>query len=204
MSRALPPNIDAPRGSKAIRLFVAVDLPPDVRDALAEAVAPLREDFPKARWVPPQNWHVTLKFLGSAPPELVDRVSAAVGSVAADAAPFEAHLRDLGAFPNERRGRVLWAGLVDPEDRLAALASELDHALEPEFEVDERGFTAHLTIARFDPLVPLGPMLAAIAVPDAHFVVDHLALYRSHLRRPTPFYESLGTWRLTAGPGNWP
>lgn len=192
----MPPDVDAASGSKAARLFVAVDLPPDVRDALAEAVAPLRKDFPKARWVPAQNWHMTLKFLGGAPPELWDRISAAVAEVATAVAPFETHLCDLGAFPNERRGRVLWAGLVDPEDRLAALASSLDHALEPEFEVDKRGFSAHLTIARFDPLIPLGPMLASIEVPDASFVVDRLVLYRSHLRRPAPYYESLSDFRL--------
>ena len=191
-----PSCTDTANGSKAMRLFVAVDLAPDVRDALAEAVAPLRKDFPKARWVPPQNWHMTLKFLGSVPPELSDRVSASVGEVATAAEPFETHLRDLGGFPNERRGRVLWAGLWDPEGHLAALASALDDALEPEFEIDDREFTAHLTIARFDPLVPLGPMLASIEVPQASFVVDRLVLYRSHLRRPAPYYESLYGYRL--------
>ena len=185
------PDPDPAREPRAIRLFVAVDLSPDVRDALAAAVAPLRKDFPKARWVPPQNWHMTLKFLGSTSPDLLERVSDAVGEVAAASAPFGTHLLDLGAFPNERRGRVLWAGLADPESRLAALASALDDALAPQFETDKRGFTAHLTIARFDPLVPLGPMLASIEVPHAEFVVDRLVLYRSYLRRPAPFYESV-------------
>ena len=174
----------------ALRLFVAVDLPPDVRDALAAVVAPLRKDFPKARWVPPQNWHMTLKFLGSTPPDLLERVSGAVTEAAVTSAPFETHLLDLGAFSSERRGRVLWAGLADPEGRLADLSSALDDALMPEFQKDKRGFTAHLTIARFDPLVPLGPMLSSMEVPHAEFVVDHLVLYRSHLRRPVP-YESV-------------
>lgn len=182
--------------SKTLRLFVAVDLPADVRDSLAEAVGPLRKDFPKARWVPPQNWHMTLKFLGSTSAHLLDRVSAAVADVAAASASFDTHLADLGAFPNERRGRVLWAGLADPEGRLAALARAMDDALEPEFEADKRGFTAHLTIARFDPLVPLGPMLASIEVPHVGFLVDRVALYRSHLRRPAPYYESLGRFPL--------
>ena len=182
---------------KAMRLFVAVDLPVDVREALVAAVAPLRKDFPKARWVPPQNWHMTLKFLGSVAPDLLDRVSSSVTNVAAVSAPFETHLLDLGAFPNERRGRVLWAGLADPEGRLGALASALDDALMPEFAVDKRGFTAHLTIARFDPLVPLGPMLSSIEVPRADFLVDHLVLYRSHLRRPAPYYEPLGRFPIT-------
>lgn len=192
----MSPGTDPPGEPKAVRLFVAVDLSPDVRDALAEAVAPLRNDFPKARWVPPQNWHMTLKFLGSTTPDLLDRVSDAVAEVAAASAPFETHLLDLGAFPNERRGRVLWAGLADLEGHLSALAGALDEALAPEFEKDERGFTAHLTIARFDPLVPLGPMLASIEVPHAEFSVDRLVLYRSHLRRPAPFYESLREFRL--------
>ena len=58
--------------AKPLRLFVAAEVPEDVRAGLAESVARLRERFPKARWVPPQNQHVTLKFLGSTYPRLVE------------------------------------------------------------------------------------------------------------------------------------
>jgi 2'-5' RNA ligase len=177
--------------AKPLRLFVAVDLSLQARDVLDAALAPLRADFPKARWVPPGNWHVTVKFLGSTFPRLVDRVGEAVASTAAAHAPFTAALRGVGSFPNERRARVLWAGLADPGGELEAIGAALDERLAPDFPVDKRAFSAHVTVARFDPLVPMGQMLSALEVPPVEFPIDRLVLYRSHLRRPAPIYEPL-------------
>ncbi|MGZ8607699.1 MAG: 2'-5' RNA ligase family protein, partial [Actinomycetota bacterium] len=71
-----------------MRLFVAVDVPERVRDLVERGIAPVRERHPKARWVPPANQHVTLKFLGSTSPRLVDTVTRSVGEVASAHAPF--------------------------------------------------------------------------------------------------------------------
>jgi len=187
--------------AKPLRLFVAADVPEEVRRAVETAVAPLRKDFPKARWVPPHNWHVTLKFLGSTWPRLVDWVVDSVAAVAAGAEAFESGLVGVGAFPSERRARVLWAGLADPDGRLGALADALEAALEREFPRERRAFAAHLTVARFDPLVPLGELLAALEVAALRFRIDHLTLYQSHLRRPAPLYEALRRFPLGPGAG---
>lgn len=184
--------------AKPLRLFVAVDLPTGVRDALASAMAPLRADFPKARWIPSDNWHVTLKFLGSTYPRLLDRVKDAVADVAGRFPAFETSLEGVGSFPNDRRARVLWAGLRDPGDELVSIAAALDEALAKDFAPEKRTFTPHLTVARFDPLVPLGDMLTSIVVPEIIFTVDRLVLYRSHLRRPAPLYEPLQETDLAA------
>ena len=68
--------------AKPLRLFAAVEIPQDIRGALAEAVLPVRERFPKARWVPIQNQHVTVKFLGSTYPRLVEWVTGSISTVA--------------------------------------------------------------------------------------------------------------------------
>ena len=68
--------------AKPLRLFAAVEIPEQVRAALAESVTPLRERFPKARWVPLENQHVTVKFLGSTWPRLAEWVPETVSSVA--------------------------------------------------------------------------------------------------------------------------
>ena len=180
--------------AKPLRLFVAVEVPEEVRAALAEAVASVRERFPKARWVPPQNQHVTLKFLGSTWPRLVGWVTETISGVAAREATFQTRVEDLGVFPNARRARVLWAGLDDGGRRLERLATGLDEALAREFEPEKRAFTPHLTIARFDPPVPLDPV--DMRYGSEPFEVDRLVLFRSHLRRPAPVYEPLGTYRL--------
>jgi len=181
--------------ARPLRLFVAFDVPEAVLDAVEGAEAAFRELHPRARWVPRQNRHVTLKFLGSTWPRLVGWVQGAVGEVAARSEPVPSRLTGLGAFPNARRARVLWAGLEDPEGRLAALAASLDEALGREFAPEKRGFTAHLTIARFEPPAALEGLDAAALAGD-RFLVDRIVLYRSHLRRPAPVYEPLEVFGL--------
>lgn len=182
--------------ARPLRLFVAVDFPEDVRDLIGVAVAPWRERYPRGKWVPKQNQHVTLKFLGSTWPRLLEWVTQAVEGVAKASERFETRVTGLGAFPTPRRARVLWAGLDDPEGRLAALADSLQEALAKEFEPERRAFTAHLTVARFDPPVPLGDDLAATELHTQPFPIDRLVLYRSHLQRPAPVYEPLHEFPL--------
>jgi 2'-5' RNA ligase len=190
--------------AKPLRLFVAFDLPEDALEVVERSESPLRERYPRARWVPRQNRHVTLKFLGSTWPRLVEWVHESVRAAAAGAQPERTRVTGLGAFPNERRARVLWAALEDPGGRLSRLAAALDEALAREFAPEKRAFTPHLTLARFEPPVVLEG-LEAVAAQGASFEVDRVVLYRSHLRRPAPVYEPLaafplGSTEASAGP----
>jgi 2'-5' RNA ligase len=180
-------------GAKPVRLFVAVEVPEIVRERVEAAVGPLRERHPRARWVPRQNQHVTMKFLGATWPRLVGWVTRTIGDVARSTPAFSTRVEGLGAFPSERRARVLWAGLEDVDGRLRAIAGALDLSLEREFTPEKRAFTPHLTIARFEPPVRLEELPAVGSDP---IPVEHLVLFRSHLRRPAPVYEPLETFRL--------
>jgi len=182
--------------AKPFRLFVAVDVPESVRAEVRDAVEPLRERFPKARWVPTPNQHVTLKFLGPTWPRLLGWVKQAVGDVAAVHQPFQTHVGSFSAFPTERRARVLWASLDDPAGRFGALASGLEDALEAEFPRDERGFTPHLTVARLEPPVDVGRSLEGAGVGSDTFRIERIVLYQSTFRRPAPRYEALATAEL--------
>jgi RNA 2',3'-cyclic 3'-phosphodiesterase len=181
--------------AKPLRLFVAFEVPPAVRDAAETAVAPWRERFPRAKWVPKQNQHVTLKFLGGTWPRLAPWVHQTIASVAEAHGPVPTRVLGLGAFPNTRRARVLWVGLEDAEARLVRIAAALDDALSREFRPEKRGFTPHLTVARFDPQVALDGLEDVELVSDP-FDVDRIVLFRSHLRRPAPVYEPLATYPL--------
>jgi 2'-5' RNA ligase len=182
--------------ARPLRLFVAVDIPEDVRGLVDRSVEPLRERFPKGRWVPTANQHVTLKFLGSTWPRLVEPVTRTVGEVAAAHDPFETRVAELGAFPSARRARVLWVGLEDPASRLARIAAALDEALARDFAPEKRAFTPHLTVARFDPPVQLGEGVDGLGLESRPFRIEWLVLYRSHLRRPAPAYEPLASFSL--------
>lgn len=182
--------------ARPLRLFVAVEIPPDVRESVRAAVEPIRERHPKGRWVPLENQHVTVKFLGSTWPRLVEGATRTVGDVAARHARFETRVSELGAFPKPRRARVLWVGLDDPDERLARIAADLDDALARDFAPEKRAFTPHLTVARFDPPVSLEGELAPAGVAWRPFEIGSLTLFRSHLKRPAPVYEALATFEL--------
>jgi 2'-5' RNA ligase len=185
-------------GAKPLRLFVAADVPESVRQAVRDAVEPLRERFPKARWVPTPNQHVTLKFLGPTWPRLLAWVAEVVSEVAARHAAFETHVGTFSAFPTERRARVLWAALDDPAGRFGSIAADLEDALAKEFPHEKRAFTPHLTVARFEPPVHVGELLADAGVGSDRFAVDRIVLYQSTLRRPAPVYEALAVFPFGA------
>ena len=182
--------------AKPLRLFVAIDIPDDVRALVEQGIGPIRERYPRGRWVPTRNQHVTLKFLGTTWPRLLEPVTQAVGEAAAAHRSFETRVAELGAFPSARRARVLWVALEDAAGRLAKVAASLDERLAKDFPPEKRGFTPHLTVARFEPPVPLEDQIGDLGLESRPFPVDWLVLYRSHLRRPAPVYERLAAFPL--------
>jgi 2'-5' RNA ligase len=181
--------------AKPLRLFVAVEIPEQVKDVVEEAFAPWREQFPKARWAPRENWHVTLKFLGRTWPRLTEWVPERIEAAVRTEAPLAARISGVGSFPSARTGRVLWAGFED-ETAMVRLAAAVEGALVDEFPAEKRPFHPHLTVARSDPPVKLPSTFAATPLLSEEWEVDHVVLFRSHLRRPAPWYEPLAIFPL--------
>jgi RNA 2',3'-cyclic 3'-phosphodiesterase len=185
--------------ARPVRLFAAVDLSDAARLAAEAAIEPWRDRFPRARWVKPENWHITVKFLGRTWPRLVDWVHEMCGEAAAGIRPFRLGLEGLGVFPGLTRARVLWVGLEDPEGGLSALAAALEDRLGREFPPEKRPFSAHLTVARFNPPVPMrehGAELEATTIGARAFRIGELVLYRSHLSPRGARYEPLERFPL--------
>lgn len=138
-----------------MRLFVALQIPTDVRGNLAAAIQEFRDLDQRAagkgpRWVRPENLHVTLKFIGETAPEKLEGIRVALAGVRSDK-PVELSCRRLGFFPNEKRPQVFWAGL-DVSGNLPKLAEDIDRALAAVgIARERREFAPHLTLARFDP-----------------------------------------------------
>ena len=131
-----------------MRLFLALELGPDLIDALESAITPLRAEAPELAWVAPPERHLTLKFLGDVPEERLARIVALIDGVACRHRPFSMQLGGVGAFPNFRRARVVWIG-VEHEARLELLHHDLEVAGETEgFEIEGRAFRPHVTLAR--------------------------------------------------------
>ena len=131
-----------------MRLFVAISLTPQVRDAIHADTATLRSAGPGIRWVAPDALHVTIKFLGEQDPVSLDGIRQALESAASRHAAVHAKTTRVGAFPNFRRPRVVWVGMTE-ERALQALARDIDGALTPLGIAGEaRPFRAHITLGR--------------------------------------------------------
>lgn len=182
--------------AKPLRLFAAVEIPGRAKDEVERAIAPWREQLPKARWVRPENWHVTVKFMGRTYPRLVDRVHEACRAAASTIRPFRVELDGLGVFPRPKSARVFWVGLRD-QGGLSALASALDGELEREFPPEKRPFSGHLTVARLNPPAPVDQAeLEGAEVEASPFRVGELVLFQSHLSPKGARYEPLERFPL--------
>ena len=167
-----------------MRLFVAVEVPAAIRDDLAASVSQLRaleskSSANKLRWVRPENLHVTLKFIGSVPPEKLDAIRAELSRVRSDR-PVELRFRGLGFFPSAKRPRVLWAGMA-ASPNLAAIAGDIDKRLAKlEIPAEERAFTPHLTLARSE-RSGISPALHAAVEKNAVREFGELRTNKFHL-----------------------
>lgn len=185
------------RDTKPLRLFAAVEIPDRAKAELERAVAPWRERLGSGTWVRPENWHVTMKFLGRTDPGFLERVREACRDAAARIRSFRVQLDGLGVFPRPQRARVLWVGLDDEGGGMTALAAALDRELERDFPPEQRPFTAHLTVARFNPPAHVdAEELDRTEVAASPFRVGLLVLFRSHLSPKGARYESLDRFAL--------
>ena len=131
-----------------MRLFLAINLEPDVRRAIFDATAPLRAAAPSLGWVDETRLHLTLKFLGDQSEDIVAPLSDSVSRVADRHKQFSMQLGEIGAFPNFRRARVVWMG-IGREPRLELLHHDLELACETHgLDIEGRAFRPHLTLAR--------------------------------------------------------
>lgn len=131
-----------------MRLFVAIDLPSNIKEKLANIQAKLKEANAGVRFVSPEGIHLTLKFLGEVAEDRVGKVVEALAENVPRISPFNLKVEGLGAFPSISRPRVVWAGVKAP-DELLTLAEEIEKAMvKLGFPKEERDFSPHLTLCR--------------------------------------------------------
>ncbi len=179
-----------------MRLFVGLELPWDLRQRIALLAG---AGIPGARWVPPENYHITLRFIGETPryeAEEIDRTLAALKSPA-----FELTLGGIGTFAKARRSHSLWLG-VERTEKLERLQAKIEAALQRcGLEPERRRFQPHLTLARLDgtseaklaAFVQAHNLFRAGPVPAEHFT-----LFSSILGKDRPVYTAEAEYALEA------
>lgn len=186
-----------------MRLFVALHPPPGALAELEGAVAPLRGDWPELRWTGPDRWHVTLAFLGEVAEAKLDGLQARLARAAGRHQPAELRIGHGGAFPSQRRARVLISRIEGDQPALAALAASVAagarRAGAPPPD-EGRKFRPHLTLARCRQPTDVGAVVEVLGgFSGGAWLAAEMYLIRSH-GGPKPWYETLETWPLGRTP----
>jgi 2'-5' RNA ligase len=167
-----------------MRAFIAIDLPEPLPAALAEVQQVFRGACQDARWTRPEGIHLTLKFLGEISDAQTRQVVEALGQIGAFE-PFSVEVTGFGFFPQAQRPRVFWAGVAAPP-ALAELAARIEGHMEKiGFAREDRAFSPHLTLARFQVPRPQPALEAAVAartnVSLGKFTASEFILFESKL-----------------------
>ncbi len=195
-----------------MRLFTALPVSPEIREALREKVGKIGFKGDGVRWVDPSLWHVTLRFLGEVPRGDLLRVTGALEEATNGVAPFEWECRGLGGFPDLNRPRVLWAGVDLGRIQMVELAGRVEEALaRAGFPGEGRPFHPHLTLGRAAgsargrrgrrPAPMARKVLEAFLREEATLFgkasAREVLLVESKLRREGPVYETVESWALS-------
>jgi 2'-5' RNA ligase len=192
LSARAPDTTDA----RPWRLFVALAVPATAAEQLWHALAGLRDRHREARWLPLEQYHLTLVFLGATDPRRVAPMVERLGSVAAEASAFEVDSAGAGGIAGGRRGGVAWLRLAAGRDEVARLSLAVDAALGSNVYGANVKPRPHLTVAR---RVDEGLLADLRAVADRltfAWRTDQLTLFRSHTGPAGARYENLADFPL--------
>ncbi|MFH0798605.1 MAG: RNA 2',3'-cyclic phosphodiesterase [Pseudomonadota bacterium] len=186
-----------------LRSFLAFDINDEMRAELASIIALLSPKAKGVRWVKPELMHCTLRFFGDVEEDmLVGNLSEVIEREIRHQTPIHLTGRGVGAFPNWRYPRVLWAGLAGETEAMMSLHAKLAAAFE-EFDLpkDRREFRLHLTLGRMKSAPrDSGPLMQLVEkLADREFGeldIRTLTLYKSVLTKEGPIYTGLKTFNL--------
>lgn len=185
-----------------MRLFFAVELEEKVKEFILEGIRGSGVSDPPWRWIPPENFHITMKFLGDIDDSRLSGIEeAAAGSVRGRHSPFKVRLGSFGAFPSISRPRVLFYSVEEGSDDLASLAGSIEEAMASiGFKREKRKFHAHTTLARVKRSLKPAILEKLESIPPlderAWQEVEGFSLMRSRLSRSGAEYERLAHFKL--------
>jgi len=183
-----------------VRLFVAIELVQGVRSALQNVQSRLGASCQGVRWIPAEQLHVTLKFLGDVRDGDVPAVAEAMAGAVAGVTPFEVEVAGCGCFPPRGPARIVWAGLREDTGTLPRMAADVDAAMEHlGFERERRPFSGHITIGRVRedrPQSGIREATQASAYDPVSQTVGAVTLMSSVLSPKGPTYTAVRTVTL--------
>ena len=186
-----------------VRCFISLELPEEVKKNIYVSVEKLKAAGADVKWVRAENLHLTLKFLGDTPEELLKSINERLVSLAAAHGRFFLNISGAGAFPNIKYPRVIWIGVYNT-DELAKLQLEIDDSMAGlGFKIDGKKFTPHLTIGRIKSLKNKDALIKELAtLKEADFgkiEVNNITLMQSILKPSGAEHLKLREFSLGCG-----
>jgi len=175
-----------------VRLFVAIELPENLKKSLSEVISSLAKSRVNAKWVNTESLHMTLKFLGNTDEDKLPKIIATLDDISRNQTPFTVNISKIQLFPPRGKPRILSVG-TDQQEHLKSLAAELQDQLEKCDFSKEGRFKPHITLARFKGTRNISQLmqLAKSAKLSGSFSVAAFTLYESTLTATSPIYKVL-------------
>jgi RNA 2',3'-cyclic 3'-phosphodiesterase len=186
-----------------MRVFIAIELPTEVKVALTALQNDLRQARAAVAWSRPDNLHLTINFIGEVEADQLPIITNACIDAAASVPPFSLQLNDTGVFPNVRQPKVLWVGLTGEMDKLQSLHRILeDNLYAAGFAKETRAYHPHLTLGRVgnpQNLEAVTAKLLMAELPALSFSVSSLVVMHSHVQSAVLTYTPLAKYQLKKG-----
>ncbi|MCE1245670.1 MAG: RNA 2',3'-cyclic phosphodiesterase [Firmicutes bacterium] len=186
---------------KNLRLFIAVPITPRIKKRIGEVITRFKTLGADIKWVPEENLHTTLKFLGDTPIGKVDKITEALEKTLTAFETSRLRFRGIGAFPNMHNPRIIWVGSESVNSKLTAIASAIDEAMASlGFEKEEKKFKAHLTIGRVRGPKGIPELMKEIEKIKQQEIdsmkITEIHLVKSDLQRTGPIYTTIKKFPL--------
>ena len=182
---------------RTIRTFIAIKLDDDVRRAAVRMIEQIQQPDDGIKWVPTDNLHLTLKFLGDVDNTEVHQVCQVLRGVCGQYEAFGLHFKGAGGFPELSRAKVLYAGIDDASGALTEIVSQLeDDYAELGFKREARDYVPHLTLGRCarKPSEQLIEKINEHSETDfGRMTVSSFCVYASFLDKSGPTYQVMDT-----------
>lgn len=186
-----------------VRLFVAIEITEEIRKKFIELQNTLKKADADVGWVSPENFHVTLKFIGYLEEEKIDAVIGIIKDSVIDIKPFNLNYIGASVFPTQKNPRVIFIDVIDPGKNLTNIHQRLDSQLAAlGIEQENRPFEAHLTIGRIKTRKNVNKLIDNLnSYIGFNFGSEHIAqvvLMKSNLSQKGPVYTKLQNINLVS------
>ncbi len=182
-----------------MRSFIAAEIDPAIQSKILQIITTLKQKIHEGvKWVSDQNIHLTLKFFGDIEQDKLTLLSDALQTTLVSFSPLTIDLAGIGAFPDNKRPRVVWVGIKENPviQKLTSAIEEL--AVKSGVKAEERAFSAHITLGRvaknadYLDIMKVGEVISSLKVGEIGTqTIRELVIFRSDLQREGPTYTRL-------------